>query len=132
MHMIIKKVKLKKCNFVILLFFNLYHACLLFSPKAKCGSHWFVVFHFDDTYEVFDSLGADQTFILSNIPFYGKYLEFNRTSVQSLNSKDCGLFCLYFIINRLENLDFHFDEILNIIFSKNLILNERKVLDFLK
>ena len=108
------------------------HACLLLSPKTKSGSHWFVVFNFDDTYEVFDSLGADQTFILSNIPFYGKYLELNRTPVQSLRSRECGKYCLYFIINRLENLDFHFDEILNIIFSSNLILNEIKVLDFLK
>ena len=106
------------------------HSCLLLSPKAKSGSHWFVVFNFDDTYEVFDSLGCDQTFILSNIPFYGKYLELNRTRVQSLGSQNCGKFVLYFIINRLENLDFHFDEILNIIFSADLVSNESKVLNF--
>ena len=103
---------------------------LLLSPRNKSGTHWFVVHNFDDTYEVFDSLGAKKTFLLSHIPEFGKYLEFNSTRVQSLTSKNCGLFCLYFIIHRLENLDFHFDELLNLIFTSNFTTNEKRVKDF--
>lgn len=104
---------------------------MLLSTSEKEGSHWFVVFNFDDTFEVFDSLGGNQSFITSNVPEFGKFLEFNSTAVQSKDSNICGKFCLYFIINRLENLDLHFDEILNIIFNSNLNENEKKVNDFL-
>lgn len=103
---------------------------MLLSPSIKSGTHWFVLFNFDDTYEVFDSLGSSKSFLLSNIPEFGKYLEFNNTRVQPLDSKECGKYALYFIINRLENLDFHFDELLNLIFTSNCNTNESRVKSF--
>lgn len=104
----------------------------IYSTAENPGKHWFIVFVFDDVCEVFDSLGANPHFIKTYLPKYSKYAEYNTSAVQSKTSKLCGEYCLYFIINRLLNLDLHFEEVCNILFSDNCEKNEKQVVDFIE
>ena len=50
---------------------------------------------------------------------------------QSVNSNSCGFFTLYFIIQRMHNLDLSLKELLEEIFDdKDYKINEKIVLDF--
>lgn len=89
------------------------------------------MFVFDDVCEVFDSLGCDPNFIKSSLPKYCKFVEYNSSAVQSKTSKLCGEFCLFFIQNRLLNLDLHFEEVCNLLFCDNCEKNEKSVIDFI-
>ena len=84
--------------------------------------------------EVFDSLGVNEE-KLNNIKQYFKFrgiktLEYNESKFQSETSESCGLFVIYFLIERLYNLDLTFDDILEDIFDINSALNEDKVIRF--
>ena len=60
-----------------------------------------------------------------------KELEFNETSFQTNESNSCGLFCIYYIIQRMHNLDLSFEELLEDIFDdKNEEINEESVRNF--
>ena len=64
---------------------------------------------------------------LKNLKIYGKLkgiktIKYNETAFQSDNSESCGLFVIYFIWQRMFNLDLSFDEILEeSFFSENSI-----------
>jgi len=97
------------------------------------GSHWLVIFRsHKDSIEIFNSLGY------SNILNLRPYLKFNfkatiyynNTPVQKSTSSSCGLYCIYFAIYRLLNLDQSFEEIMDEIFTSDLETNENKVLKF--
>jgi len=98
------------------------------------GVHWFCIFRYStSTLEVFDSLGIDNekkgllhSFNYGNL----REVEFNATQFQSNDSDSCGKFVLYFLINRLHNLDHSFKDLLNEIFEPNLEENEKKVEKF--
>ncbi len=57
--------------------------------------------------------------------------DFNVTKLQDETSVLCGQFCIYFIVQRLFNDDLEFAELLNEIFSENVVENEHSVQDFL-
>jgi len=102
------------------------------SPQV---GHWYCLFKYlPSSLEVFDSLGIDNSkkqFILDNFKFRGiREVEFNTTQFQKNDSDTCGKFVLYFIINRLYNLDHSFKDILNEIFENDQNLNETKVENF--
>ena len=59
-----------------------------------------------------------------------KTIKYNETSFQSDNSESCGLFVIYFIWQRMFNLDLSFDQILEESFSADNGLNELKVKEF--
>ena len=74
----------------------------------------------------------------NNLQLYCKFrgikeIEFNETQFQSDFSDTCGLFTIYFIIERMFNLDLSFEELLFEIFdTENLDENEMKVKEFCK
>jgi hypothetical protein len=66
--------------------------------------HWICFIKSDkNTIECFDSLGisSDKKDLLKRYcKFTGKHLTFNLNQFQKLDSITCGLFCVYFIIER--------------------------------
>jgi len=103
------------------------------SPSNHRGSHWFVIFRsHKDSIEIFNSLGNEN---LNQLKPYLKFkfkarLFYNNTQVQLSTSSSCGLYCIYFAIFRLLNIDQPLDEILDEIFCTNLNQNENKVEKF--
>ena len=99
------------------------------------GLHWFTLFRFSrQDIECFDSLGVnqDKLEVLKSLNFIGvSNLIFNVTQVQANVSASCGQFCLYFLIERLHNLDFSFDELMNELFVSDLNKNEDEVQKFI-
>lgn len=118
-------------SFILALTFT--QSNFLFSKSSGPGQHWFVIFRpSSDVIEVFDSLGSDAKSIKSKqLPFKAVY-EFNETALQNPASSLCGQFCIYFIVNRLYELDSELNEVVNDIFVKNTEENEKAVRDFLK
>jgi len=98
--------------------------------SSQVGSHWYVVYrHNLCTIEIFDSLGVTEQkkiFLTQKFNFAPvTKLKCNITALQSKESLNCGLFCLYFIHNRLYNKDLGYSELLQEIFlspSNNEVL----------
>jgi len=91
--------------------------------SLQIGSHWYVVYrHGFASLECFDSLGitdTKKTFLIENFNYVAVHkIKCNSTAVQSSNSTSCGLFCLFFIYNRLFNKDLTFQELLDHIFCQ--------------
>ena len=102
--------------------------------SSGSGLHWFALFRFSkQDLECFDSLGISQEKkdLLTSLNFKGvSNLVFNVTQVQPNESISCGQFAVYFLFERLHNLDFSFHELLNELFVDNLIKNEEEVKSF--
>ena len=106
--------------------------------KTGAGLHWFVLIR-NSKYgiECFDSLGIS-SYKKDQLTKYCKFrgieeLEFNETQFQPNNSNECGLFTLYFLVERMHNLDLSFDELLEEIFdASDQDKNNFKVLEFAK
>lgn len=100
------------------------------------GIHWFCCVKTSSKFiEVFDSLGLNeikQEKLKEFCKFQPKTLHFNLNSFQSNSSSSCGQFCVYFIINRMFNLDLTFEELLNEIFTDDINQNEKTVIEFCK
>jgi hypothetical protein len=99
------------------------------------GKHWLCFFQTEkNAIEVFDSLGIDNNnkHLLSIYCKFKPQLYFNTTPFQDNNSSSCGLFVLYFFIERLFNLDLELDEFLELIFEEDKQKNEKIVHDFSK
>ena len=99
------------------------------------GKHWYCIVKLSTTVlECFDSLGIDTTkkfFITSHFRQKGiSQIKFNVTQVQSSDSDTCGLFVLYFLINRYHNKDLSFNELMNEIFVFSQSENEKLVNTF--
>ena len=98
------------------------------------GKHWFVLFRYNQAeLECFDSLGvgSERQIFLKSAGFRGiSELHYNQSPVQSPMSTTCGQFCLFFVFERLHNLDFEFTDFLNEIFSENVESNESIVNEF--
>ena len=92
------------------------------------------IYYDRDTIEVFDSLGGDETklnILKKYIQLRGiKSIEYNESAFQKETTASCGLFVLYFLFERLFNLDLTFDELLEDIFENNIDENEKKVTEF--
>ena len=98
------------------------------------GKHWicFVRTH-KKSIELFDSLGVDEgkkKLIKEFCKFNIKEIVFNETQFQSSFSDTCGLFVLYFLFERIFNLDISFEDLLHDIFNEDLLKNEKKVKDY--
>lgn len=99
------------------------------------GKHWYCIVKLSSTIlQCFDSLGIDNTkknFIVSNLKQKGiEQIKFNVTQVQSSESDTCGLFVLYFLIQRYHNKDLSFNELMNEIFVFSQTENEKLVNSF--
>ena len=96
------------------------------------GQHWFCYIKTEKSkVECFDSLGIndEKKLFLESHKFRGvKELHFNETQFQESETNTCGLFTIYFIIERMHNLDVPFLEILEELFDANdLKINENRV-----
>ena len=103
--------------------------------RAGPGKHWYCVVKLSTTtLECFDSLGIDNAkklFISSNLRQKSiSQIKFNVTQVQSSDSDTCGLFVLYFLIQRYHNKDLSFNELMNDIFVFSQTENEKLVNNF--
>ena len=99
------------------------------------GKHGYCIVKLSSTIlQCFDSLGIDNTkknFIVSNLRQKGiQQIKFNVTQVQSSESDTCGLFVLYFLIQRYHNKDLSFNELMNEIFVFSQTENEKLVNSF--
>lgn len=103
------------------------------SPRHHSGSHWLVILRSQkDTIEIFNSLGFQN---LAQIrPYlnfnFRTHLTYNNTAFQLSSSSSCGLYCIYYVVFRLLNLDMDFEEVLDEIFCSNKVENENKVAKF--
>ena len=97
------------------------------------GIHWFCLLrNSKKSVECFDSLGIStekKNILISQCKFYGiDELEFNETQFQKNDSDTCGHFVIYFLFERMHNLDLSFDTLLSEIFeSEDTNLNENRV-----
>lgn len=99
---------------------------------SKPGQHWFAIIKVSPfNYEYFDSLGVTNEKLqnlnaLHIFPLHSS-VKFNETAVQSKTSDTCGLFVLYFLIQRMHNFDLSFNELLDEIFDIDCEKNENTV-----
>ena len=104
--------------------------------SSGTGLHWFSLLRNErNSVECYDSLGITtekKEALLKHCNFRGiDSLEFNENMFQSRNSNSCGQFTLYYIVQRMHNLDMSFDEFLEEIFDpENQDINENKVRKF--
>ncbi len=100
------------------------------------GKHWLCFSKTSSNcIECFDSLGINEH-KKDLLNTYCKFknalkIEFNETQFQDSNSSTCGLFVIYFAIQRFHNLDLEFDELLEEIFVLKTEKNEIRVKTFL-
>ena len=100
------------------------------------GIHWFCFLrNSKTTVECFDSLGiCDQKreILMKHCAFRGvTEIIFNETQFQKNTSNTCGLFVIYFIFERMHNLDLSFETILSEIFdAADQQINEDQVKRF--
>ena len=100
--------------------------------SSGAGKHWYCIVKVEsNVLECFDSLGVDgQKKLFLTTHFNQRFIskvKFNVTQVQSSMSSTCGLFVLYFIVNRFHNQDLSFADLLNDIFVASLKENEKRV-----
>jgi hypothetical protein len=103
--------------------------------KSGNGKHWLCFFQTEKKIiEVFDSLGIDNNkkLLLSSNCKFKQELIFNTTPFQDINTSSCGSFVIYFVIERLFNLDLDFEEVLELILTADVLKNEKTVSDFIK
>jgi len=104
--------------------------------KSGPGKHWYAVVRLGDVLECFDSLGVTpqrKHFLYSHFTFRGlKHITFNITPVQPITSTQCGEFVLYYLFERYHNLDYNFDDLLNVIFVEEESNNNDNVLVFVR
>lgn len=100
------------------------------------GFHWLAVIRpKKNVVECFDSLGLNhekQTLIKNYLVFdsFVTTVKYNETQFQPSESSNCGLYAVYFVINRVMNLDLSFTKFLNLYFNLNTLANEKKVIGF--
>jgi hypothetical protein len=114
------------------------HFCICNTDtSAESGQHWFCfIQNHSAEVECFDSLGINEEKKEKLMKYCSfrrtKELKFNITSFQSKDSDTCGLFTIYFLFERMHNLDLTFSDILEDIFDENEVQNELKVKEFCK
>jgi hypothetical protein len=101
-------------------------------PKNKPGSHWFVMVKPElGKLEIFDSLGAGSKIglIKENLKFRtNQSIIYNETPFQMADSHSCGLFAIYFAVERMFNLDLPFIALLEDIFDfENKLENNENI-----
>lgn len=119
--------RLKSCSFIIV--------------NTECdsepGKHWFCLFKKSPKkFEYFDSLGVNKQKLneLKNRQIFpnNSSIQYNETQFQHSQSSSCGLFVLYFIIQRMHNLDLSFLTFLEESFTIDCVKNEEIISKFFK
>ena len=104
-----------------------------FDESNARGSHWFSLYRSTkDKIELFDSLGLTEekkNLILKHCKFSQEII-FNETPFQLHDSTTCGLFVIYFCIERSFNADLDFETFLELCFVANCEENEKVVEKF--
>jgi hypothetical protein len=109
--------------------------CICNTSPSNCeGEHWFCIVKVErNCLELFDSLGVNyekELFYKKSLYFPEKYLTFNITQFQPNSSLNCGYFCLYFLFQRMHNLDLNFDDVLETFFDISETENDKRVVEF--
>lgn len=110
-------------------------SCLIFNldKSNEEGSHWLALIHTKKNYyELFDSLGVKIEQIRPFLKFSKPILLYNTGVFQSSSTSTCGLYSLYYIVHRMMNINEDYEEMLQEMFSINIIENEQKVFSFFK
>lgn len=95
------------------------------------GQHWLGLVHTSgNVYEIFDSYGVKINKVKPYLKFKNAKFVYNTGTFQSTETTTCGLFSLYFVINRLLNVYDDFSELLSSIFEINVKDSEAKVFSF--
>ena len=112
-----------------------YYICVnspFFSIAIGEGKHWFFLYKsHEEIFELFDSLGVDEDYIRTFLPYNAIY-EFNSFPVQCDDSELCGRFVLYYLIWRFYNLDGEYEDVINELFTVDCKENEDIVNKFIK
>ena len=96
------------------------------------GIHWVALFRVEKcTYEYFDSLGSDITFMKNVLKLNGT-VEYTTSQLQSDDSESCGMFVVYYLLQRVYNFDLNYQELLNSLFSENCSENQKTIESFAK
>lgn len=103
------------------------------SPSSVYNGHWFVLLQnsINKEKELFDSVGVTE----EKLKLYETYfppwqIEYNKTQFQSSLSSTCGHYVLYFIIQRMLNLDLEFEDFIETFFVPDINKNEIMVKNF--
>lgn len=102
--------------------------------SSSPGQHWIVLFiPHRGMPEFFDPLGYKPSFYLPHFENFlvnrGPRYKYNTQKIQSDDSSNCGLFCIYFLY--LRSRDVTFQNILNT-FSIHNNENDNKIITFLR
>lgn len=112
-------------------------SCLIINsdPSFLPGSHWVAIyFPSNSPAEFFDSLGKGPfhySHLMLNfiIDWSSKGFAYNYEPIQPQYSSTCGIYCLYFLYNRVRGRSF--EDILKD-FSKNVSYNDNLVINFFR
>lgn len=101
-------------------------------PNTEPGQHWFTILKTEaKKFEYFDSLGvtSEKVETFKSIKLFRPHslIKYNETPFQMSTSLSCGLFVLYFIVQRMHNLDLGFSTFLDEIFETDCEKNENLV-----
>ena len=112
-----------------------YRNFLIFNSDFKSGSglHWLALYRSSETHiELFDSLSLndEKKNLISSYFKFKQDIIFNETPFQLPDSISCGLFVVYYLIERSFNLDLDFLHFLELSFDENCETNERTVATF--
>ena len=103
--------------------------------RSGPGKHWIAVVRLNGSIECFDSLGVNndkKDFILNHFKFSGaSQITYNINQLQPSISALCGQYVLYYLFERYHNLDMDFDELVNEIFTDNVMKNDETVVNFM-
>lgn len=99
------------------------------------GTHWLALFRkSNQTLECFDSLGFNETKQSRFLKYCKikkvKNIKFNETPFQPITSNKCGLYAIYFCLNRLLNLDLSLKTMLSEYFDDNILKNDTLIDSF--
>ena len=103
-------------------------------PKCEPGKHWVLIFIGLTEIEFYDSLGRPPSFYHRSLKHFmllnGQAYTCFNVRLQSLMSKNCGEFCLYFA--KLKCLGMSMRQIIRMFRGKSYYYNEAVVLDDFK
>ena len=102
--------------------------------SSQPGTHWLAFFVYNDTVECFDSFGqspgAYNPLFSRWIEHHARHLRVNYTRVQSDYSDVCGLYCVFFLRQRI--LGYSTTHILHHFSTGQLETNDKHILKLFK
>ena len=101
--------------------------------QSGLGKHWFSFYRCaKNNIELFDSLSLNdekKNLILTYCKFQQE-ITFNENPFQLQNTSTCGLYVIYYCIERTFNLDLDFLTFLELTFDENCDENEKRIARF--